>query len=74
MRVIRPGSILVGWVPILIGAYQQSPLNDHLYSLFHVLDQPGCERKHIRESKHLHIDCPPYNYYHEWNNMIAEHK
>jgi len=48
-----------------------SPLNDHLYSLIHVVDQPNCPCGHIRENnKHFLLDCPLYN--NEHIQMIAD--
>ncbi len=46
-----------------------SPLNDHLYSLVHVVDNPSCSCGHVRENnKHFILECPLYT--NERNNML----
>ena len=38
-----------------------SPLNDHLFSHIHVVDNPSCSCGHARENnKHFLFDCPLY--------------
>ena len=39
-----------------------SPLNDHLYLIIHVVEQPDCACGHIRESnKHFPLECLLYS-------------
>ena len=48
-----------------------SPLNDHIYSLIHVVEQPDCARGHIGENnKHFLLDYLLYS--NERNQMIIE--
>ena len=47
-----------------------SPLNDHLYSHIHVVDNPDCMCGHLRENnKHFLLECPLYDV--ERAEMIA---
>ena len=48
-----------------------SPLNDHLYSLIHVVDSPACQCGHARENnKHFLLHCPLY--VNERTEMLAK--
>ena len=48
-----------------------SPLNDHLYSLIHVVEQPNGASAHIRENNKKNLlNCLLYS--NEWNQMITE--
>ena len=39
-----------------------SPLNDHLFSHIHVIDNPACPCGHERENnRHFFLECPLYN-------------
>ena len=36
-----------------------SPLNDHLFSYIHMIDDPSCACGHVRENnRHFLLDCP----------------
>ena len=39
-----------------------SPLNDHLFSHIHVIDNPSCACGYLRENnKHFLLECPLFN-------------
>ncbi len=48
-----------------------SPLNDHLFSHIHVIDNPQCACGHAREStRHFLLECPLF--YNERNTMLTD--